>query len=53
MLDSGIEGFSAEDIVTEDHFGNGRLRLSESNVYEHLKGILPDASDKQIVKLIG
>lgn len=35
------------------HFGNGRLRLSESNVYEHLKGILPDASDKQIVKLIG
>ena len=40
LLDSGIEGFSAEDIVDEDcryvtflkevgigHFGNGRARL--------------------------
>ena len=80
LLDSGIEGFSAEDIVAEDC---GYVRLSEGGwdwpllntpedlygreacqcnrtplesyqrIFEHLKEILPDASDKQIIKLIG
>ena len=80
LLDSGIEGFSAEDIVAEDC---GYVRLpkggwgwsllntpedlygreacqcnrtpqeSYQRIFEHLKEILPDASDKQIVKLIG
>ena len=80
LLDSGIEGFSAEDIVAEDC---GYVRLPEGGwdwsllntpedlygreacqcnrtpqesyqrIFEHLKEILPDASDKQIIKLIG
>ena len=80
LLDSGIEGFSAEDIVAEDC---GYVRLPEGGwdwsllntpedlygreacqcnrtpeesyqrIFEHLKEILPDASDKQIFKLIG
>ena len=82
LLDSGIEGFSAEDIVAEDC---GYVRLPEGgwdwplwkwntpedlygrevcqcnrtpqesyqSIFEHLKEILPDASDKQIIKLIG
>ena len=80
LLDSGIEGFSAEDIVAEDC---GYVRLPEGGwdwsllntpedlygkeacqcnrtplesyqrIFEHLKEILPDTSDKQIIKLIG
>ena len=80
LLDSGFEGFSAEDIVAEDC---GYVRLPEGGwdwsllntpedlygkeacqcnrtplesyqrIFEHLKEILPDTSDKQIIKLIG
>ena len=80
LLDSGIEGFSAEDIVAEDcryaTFPEGGWDWSPLNtpeelygreacqcnrtpeesyqrIFEHLKEILPDASDKQIIKLIG
>ncbi len=65
LLDSGIEGFSAEDIVAEDcryatfHEGGWdwpQLNTPEESYqrnFEHLKEILPDASDKQIIKLIG
>ena len=80
LLDSGIEGFSAEDIVAEDCryvtfpeggwdwpllntpedlYGreacqcNRTPQESYQRIFEHLKEILPDASDKQIIKLIG
>ena len=80
LLDSGIEGFSAEDIVAEDcryaTFPKGGWDWPQLNtpeelygreacqcnrtpeesyqrIFEHLKEILPDASDKQIIKLIG
>ena len=80
LLDSGIEGFSAEDIVAEDcryvtfpegGWGWSLLNTPEDlydrescqcnrtpqesyqRIFKHLKGILPDASDKQIIKLIG
>ena len=80
LLDSGIEGFSAEDIVAEDCryatspeggwdwpqlntpeelYGreacqcNRTPEESYQRIFEHLKEILPDASDKQIIKLIG
>ena len=80
LLDSGIEGFSAEDIVAEDFiyprdkhnheygwgwsllntpeelYGRDACRCerapeeSYQRIFEHLKEILPDASDKQIQK---
>jgi|GEM_PF-6661711 len=83
LLDSGIEGFSAEYIVTEDfiyprdkhnrEYGWGWSLLntpenlygreayqcnrtpqkSYQRIFEHLKEILPDATDKQLIKMIG
>ena len=53
LLDSGIEGFSAEDIVAEDCQCNRTPQESYQRIFEHLKEILPDASDKQIQKIIG
>ena len=46
-------------IVTEDFYGkescqcNHSLQESYQRIFVHLKEILPDASDKQIIKLIG
>ena len=54
LLDSGIEGFSAEDLYGREACQCNRTPLeSYQRIFEHLKEILPDASDKQIIKLIG
>ena len=54
LLDSGIEGFSAEDLYVREVCQCNRTPLeSYQRIFEHLKEILPDASDKQIIKLIG
>lgn len=54
LLDSGIEGFSAEDLCGREFCQCNRTPLeSYQRIFEHLKEILPDASDKQIQKMIG
>ena len=54
LLDSGIEGFSAEDLYGREVCQCNRTPLeSYQRIFKHLKEILPDASDKQIIKLIG
>ena len=54
LLDSGIEGFSAEDLYGREVCQCYRTpQESYQRIFEHLKEILPDASDKQIIKLIG
>ena len=54
LLDSGIEGFSAEDLYGREVCQCNRTpQESYQRIFEHLKEILPDASDKQIIKLIG
>ena len=54
LLDSGIEGFSAEDIYGMEACQCNRTPLeSYQKIFKHLKEIQPDASNKQIIKLIG
>ena len=54
LLDSGIEGFSAEDLYGREICQCNRTpQESYLRVFEYLKEILPDASDKQIQKMIG
>ena len=54
LLDSGIEGFSAEDLYGREACQCNRTpQESYQRIFEHLKEILPDASDKQIQKMIG
>ena len=53
LLDSGIEGFSAEGLYGREVCQCNRTpQESYQRIFEHLKEILPDASDKQIIKLI-
>ena len=54
LLDSGIEGFSPEDLYGREVCQCNRTPLeSYQRIFEHLKEILPDASYKQIQKIIG
>lgn len=53
LLDSGIVGFSAEEIVDEDC---GYVALPEGGWEWPLwkwKAILPEATDRQLLRLIG
>lgn len=53
LLDSGITGFSAEDIVDEDYRCERTPEESYERIFNHLKAVLPEATDRQILKLIG
>ena len=65
LLDSGIRGYSAENLVDEDNryvvFDDGEGNFerrgrtpqeSFDRMFEHLRRLLPEATDKQITKLI-
>ena len=53
LLDSGIPGYSAEELVDADCRYVVLPEESFARLKTHLEALLPTASEKQILKLIG